>query len=250
GRPARELRALRRRSRPDQPAGGGVRRGDPGAGAGHGGGVASAGEPHRAPAGRRRGGPAMTRPVPPAGGTPRDFVLPEAQSFTLGNGMTVTLVPWGSIPKATVSLVLRAGSLNERPDEVWLADLVGDLLQEGTLSRDAREVAVAAAGMGGSVKVATGFDQTGLTGDGLAEAAPGMVRLLAELVRHPRLPESELPRLRQDRLRELAVARQQPDQLALEAFRRALHGDHPYGRLFPAEATLAGFTIGQARGYY
>ncbi|HSE27326.1 MAG TPA: pitrilysin family protein [Gemmatimonadales bacterium] len=192
----------------------------------------------------------MTRPLPPAGGTPKDFVLPVAEIFTLGNGMTVTLVPWGSIPKATVSLVLRAGSLNERPDEVWLAELVGDLLQEGTLSRGAREVAEAAAGMGGSVKVATGFDQTGVTGDVLAEAAPDMVRLLAEMVRHPRLPESELPRLRQDRLRELAVARQQPDQLALEAFRQALHGDHPYGRLFPTEAMLTGFTIGQARGFY
>ena len=77
-----------------------------------------------------------------------------------------------------------------------------------------------------------------------------MVRLLAEMARHPRLPEPELPRLRQDRLRELAVARQQPDQLALEAFRRALHGDHPYGRLFPAEAMLAGFTIGQVRGFH
>ncbi len=192
----------------------------------------------------------MTRQLPPGGGAPKDFVLPEAESFRLPNGMSVTLVPWGSIPKATVSLVVRAGSLNERADEVWLADLVGDLLQEGTLARDAREVAEAAAGMGGSVKVAAGFDQTGVTGDVLAEAAPEMVRLLAEMIRRPRLPESELPRLRQDRLRELAVARQQPDQLALEAFRRALHGGHPYGRLFPPEAMLAGFTIGQARGFY
>jgi predicted Zn-dependent peptidase len=192
----------------------------------------------------------MTRELPPAGGTPRDFVLPDTESFTLGNGMTVALVPWGGIPKATVSLVLHTGSLNERAEEVWLADLVGDLLQEGTLSRGAREVAEAAADMGGLVKVASGFDLTSLSGDVLAESAPDMVRLLAEMVRHPRLPESELPRLRQDRLRELAVARQQPDQLALEAFRRALHGDHPYGRLFPTEEMLSGLTIGQARDYY
>jgi predicted Zn-dependent peptidase len=192
----------------------------------------------------------VTRQRPPAGGKPRDFTLPEVESFTLANGMTVTLVPWGSIPKASVSLVVRAASLNEGPDETWLAELAGDLLREGTLDRSAREIAEAAAGMGGSLRISTGFDQTSLAGDVLGESAPDLVGLLADLVRCPLLPESELGRLRQDRLRELAVARQQPDQLALEAFRKALHGTHPYGRLFPAEATLAGFTIAQVRAFH
>lgn len=192
----------------------------------------------------------MSRALPPSGGRPKDFTLPEEEIFTLPNGMVVTLVPWGSIPKASVSLVLRVGNLNEGPDETWLADLTGDLLREGTLARSAREVAEAVADMGGSLRISTGFDQSGVSGDVLAESAPDMVRLLAELARHPRLPESELARLRQDRLRDLAVSRQQPGQLALEAFRKAVYGEHPYGRLFPTEATLAGFTIEQVRAFF
>ncbi|HJS47436.1 MAG TPA: insulinase family protein, partial [Gemmatimonadales bacterium] len=187
---------------------------------------------------------------PPPPGRPRDFTLPAAETFTLANGMGASLVPWGSIPKAAVSLVIRAGNLNEAEGETWLADLVGDLLQEGTARRGAQAVAEAVAGMGGDLRVSTGFDQMALSGDVLAESAPAMVRLLGEVVREPLLPPAELPRLRQDRLRELAVARQQPDQLALEAFRRALHGDHPYGRLFPDEAALAGLDIGRATAFF
>jgi predicted Zn-dependent peptidase len=164
--------------------------------------------------------------------------------------MGVTLIAYGTIPKATASLVLRVGSLNEGASETWLAGLTGDLMQEGTRSRSAQEVAETAARMGGEVTVGSGFDQTVVGGDVLAESAPDLVRLLAEVALTPLLPAAELPRLRQDRLRELAVARQQPGELALEAFRRALFGDHPYGRVFPAEATLAGYTIEQVRAFH
>ncbi|MFC1696667.1 insulinase family protein, partial [Pseudomonadota bacterium] len=37
--------------------------------------------------------------TPPEGGTPKDFTLPAKQQFELDNGLKVTLVPFGSIPK-------------------------------------------------------------------------------------------------------------------------------------------------------
>ena len=45
--------------------------------------------------------------------------------------------------------------------------------------------------------------------------------------------------------RNLAVALSQPQQLALEKFRAVLYGDHPYGRLFPTEAMIKGYTLDQ-----
>src|SRR5512145_866426 len=135
---------------------------------------------------------------PPEGGTPKPFAIPEGESWALANGLRVTLVPWGSIPKVTVRLALRSGSIDEGPDEVWLSDLTGDLMQEGTDTRTAREVAESAARMGGALEVATGLDQVAVTGDVLSEFAAEVVRLIADVVRNPRFPESELPRLKQD----------------------------------------------------
>ncbi|NNE33651.1 MAG: insulinase family protein, partial [Rhodothermales bacterium] len=68
---------------------------------------------------------------PPPGGTPKDFVLPAKDVFVLGNGLQATLIPFGNVPKATVSIIVRSGNLNEG-DQTWLADLSGDFFLEGT----------------------------------------------------------------------------------------------------------------------
>ena len=190
------------------------------------------------------------RERPPAGGAPKPFAIPEGEPWALPNGLRVTLVPWGTVPKATVRLALRSGTIDEEPDEVWLSDLTGDLMQEGTQARSAREIAESAARMGGALEVATGLDQVAVTGDVLSEFAADVVRLIADVVRNPRFPASELPRLKQDLRRELAVARQEPAQLTLERFRAALYPGHPYGRTFPTDAALAGYGLEQVRTFH
>ncbi len=188
--------------------------------------------------------------LPPEGGAPKDFVLPQKTVATLPNGLTLTLVPYGEIPKVSISVVVRAGNLNEAADQVWLADVLGDLMKEGTTTRSAAQVAQDAAGMGGNVNVNVGMDVTTISGDVLSEEAPQFIRLLGEIVRHPLLPGSELARIINDKVRELSVSRSQPGPLALEEFRRLLYPNHPYGRVFPTQEMLKGYTIDEVRKFY
>ncbi|MFH1070155.1 MAG: insulinase family protein, partial [Candidatus Glassbacteria bacterium] len=133
--------------------------------------------------------------TPPAGGQPKNFVLPAQRNFTLDNGLTVTLVQFGDVPKVTVSLAVRAGNIDEAADQVWLADLTGQLMKEGTTSRSARQLAEQAAAMGGQVDISVGPDQTTVTGDVLSEFAAGLVELVADVSLNPLLPQSEIERL-------------------------------------------------------
>src|SRR5918997_942627 len=132
---------------------------------------------------------------PPEGGTPKAFTLPQKTTFTLKNGMRVTLVPYGSVPKVTVSAVVRAGNLNETAEQTWLANITGTMLKEGTRTRTAAQIAEAAARMGGQVNVGVGADQTTIGGDVLSEFGPELVALVADVVQNPLLPASELPRM-------------------------------------------------------
>ena len=134
--------------------------------------------------------------TPPAGSAPKPFKLPKVEQFSLPNGLQVTLVPFASIPKVMIDVTVRAGNLNESASQVWLADFTGELMKEGTSSRTSEQVAQQAAGMGGAVSVAVGPDVTQISGDVLSEFAPQMALLLADVVQHPRLPESEVTRLR------------------------------------------------------
>ena len=174
--------------------------------------------------------------TPPEPGPPRAFEVPEGRSFTLGNGVEVRLVPYGSLPKADVRVVVRAGNVDEGPAETSLADLVAGLLTEGTEARTSEAVATEAAEMGGSVSAGAGLDQTFVTGRVLSEFTPDLVRLLADVVRNPAFPADAFERVQRDALRGAAVARSQPGAVAQAAFYRALYGDHPYARVILPDA--------------
>ena len=68
--------------------------------------------------------------TPPPGGKPKDFVLPAKKVSQLKNGLKSTMVQYGSVPKVTVNLIVKTGNVNEGPNEVWLADLTGGLLND------------------------------------------------------------------------------------------------------------------------
>jgi zinc protease len=187
---------------------------------------------------------------PPAVGAPKDLKLPAKREFTLANGMAVTLVPFGTVPKVAVVLAVRAGRINETNDQVWLSDLTGDLMQEGTTTIPAAQLAQKTAGMGGDLSVNVGYDQTTVGGEVLGERAADMVRLVADVAMNPRLPASELERLKADRLRNLSIQKSQPQPLAEEKFRAVLYGQHPYGRLFPTEQSFRRLTLDQVRAFH
>ena len=188
--------------------------------------------------------------APPKPGQPRDFRVPEARRFTLANGLDVAMVPWGQMPKVRVTLSVRTGNAFEKPGDVWLADLTGDLIREGSATRSATDISRAAARMGGSLTVGVGVDSTTIGGDVLGEYGPEYVALVADVVRNPAFPASELDRLKANLSRNLAVALSQPQQLALQKFRAVLYGDHAYGRVFPTTEMIQGFTLAQAKQFY
>src|SRR5260221_3378334 len=117
----------------------------------------------------------------PEGGPPKAFTVPPNETYTLPNGMKVTLVPYGIIPKAAISLSVDAGEINEGTSRVGVASLTTDLMKEGTENLSAQKVAEAAARMGSTLDVHAGKDQTKLGIDVLQEFAPEAVKLLADV---------------------------------------------------------------------
>ena len=188
--------------------------------------------------------------APPAGGEPKDFSLPEKQSIALDNGLNATLVQYGALPKVAIRIVVRAGNLNESADEVWLADLTGRMMQEGTTTLGSQELAARFASMGGELSVSTGLDTMTVGATVLSEFAAEAATLLAEVARTPALPEAELDRIKGDMNRELSISMTRAQSQATERFYALLYGDHPYGRLYPTEEMLNGYGIEQLRAWH
>lgn len=196
-------------------------------------------------------GPALAqKQAPPEGGAPKAFTVPANETYTLPNGLKVTLVPYGIIPKAAISLAVDAGEINEGSGRTGVASLTTDLMKEGTEKQTAQQVAEAAARMGSTLEIHASQDQTKLGIDVLQEFAPDAVKLLADVAQHPRLPQSEIDRLKNDALRQIALQNSQAQTMALVRFRKILYGDHPYATVVPAEADIKKLTLQDVKDFY
>ena len=193
---------------------------------------------------------AEQKQAPPAAGAPKDFVIPSPKRFTLANGLTVTMVPFGQVPKVTVRLVVEAANVHEQKDQVWLADLTGAMMKEGTTTLTADALAREFAAMGGQLGIGVGPDRTTISTDVLADHGVRAVQLIADVAARPRLPESELARVKANMVRDLSIRKSSPQSAAEEKFSELMYGDHPYGRIFPTEAMLKGFTLDQVTAFH
>ncbi len=186
--------------------------------------------------------------TPPKGGEPRGFSLPEKQVINFDNGLKLVMVPYGNLPKATITISLKTGNINEAEDEVWLADLLADLMEEGTTAD--YSVKDRLASMGGNINIGVGTHTTSLNTNVLSEFAPEALKVLSDVLVNPKLPESELERLKNNMKRNLTVALSRPGAQASKAFFAEIYPDHPYGRVYPSTEQVDSYTLNDIRSFY
>ncbi len=188
--------------------------------------------------------------MPPEGGTPKNFTLPEKEVINFDNGLELVLIPYGSIPKANIQISVKTGNIHEGPDQIWLSDLMADLMEEGSTSRTAREIADEMAGMGGNLNIGVGAHHTTLSTSVLYEFAPQAVQVMADVLRNPSWPGGELDRLKGDMKRNLAVQMSRPRSQAYRDFMASIYPDHAYGRVFPTDTMIDSYTVEDIRSFF
>ncbi|HJR82520.1 MAG TPA: pitrilysin family protein [Sphingomicrobium sp.] len=189
-------------------------------------------------------------PPLPKPGAPKPYQVPASETYTLPNGMQVTLIPFGQVPKATINLRVYAGSLNEG-EKNGLASLTAQMLREGAAGRKGSDLAEEAAAMGGSILLGGSVHEMTLGIAVLAERAPDAINLLGDVAIHPDFPASEIERIRQNYLRGLAVAKSQPQVAANVALNNAYYGpDNPFGRGMPTDEQVKSYTLEDVKAFH
>jgi zinc protease len=188
--------------------------------------------------------------VPPAGSAPKPFSLPATEDFALPNGLKVTIVPYGIVPKVAVRVYVDAGALRESADRVWISKVNARLMKEGTKTRTGEQVARDVADMGGQLEIEAESDYTTAGGVVLSDFGPRFVALLADLLENASLPAPELSRIKADLGRELAVEKSRPGPAARERFLQTLFPDQPYGRVYPDDSTLGSYRLQDVKEFY
>ena len=181
---------------------------------------------------------AQAPPPRPAVGPERPFQLAPRVERTLPNGLRVIATKQAAIPKVSITLTVLSGFSSDPADLTGLASLTADLIQEGTKTRNSRQIRREAFGMGGSLTAAASQDFTSINARGLSEFAPKLIDLVADVAMNPTIPEEEVAILKQQHLQQAQQQKASPQFLANRTFRAALFGSHPYARTAETEASL------------
>ncbi len=149
-------------------------------------------------------------------------------SLTLPNGLTVLVLERHTLPVLTLDFVVKTGSEADPPSLPGTAQLAAALLDEGTKTRSAMQIAAAIDDAGGTIDTGAEWDDSYITITVLSDNAERAVGLLSDIAIHPAFKSAEVERIRKQTLSALDVLRQDPEYIADTAFERVAFAGTPY----------------------
>ena len=166
----------------------------------------------------------------PKPGPARPLELATPASATLSNGLTILLTERRGLPIVAANLVIKAGSDANPPGKAGLASFVAAMLDEGTQSRGALEIADELSRLGATLNTGSTMDATTVNARSLSKNFGATLDLMADVALRPSFPADEIERQRAQRLGQLVQQRDNPGQVAGQVMAVALYGTrHPYG---------------------
>jgi zinc protease len=160
----------------------------------------------------------------------RPFAPPARVERTLPNGLRVIVARYATVPKVSVVLTVQSGLAVDPADKAGLAQLVVDAAQEGTTTRNSRQIKQEIFQLGATLNGAAGQDNSSFTIRGLADTLPAMIALLADVVRNPTFPQDDIDLLKTNLMQSLEAQLASPQAVANRVYRQTLFGTHPYAR--------------------
>ncbi len=173
----------------------------------------------------------VDRSKPPELGPPPALHIPPVVVRELANGLKLMVVERHNLPVADFVLVIPSGATANPADRAGAADLVANMLTEGTTSRSALQIADQTAYLGISLFSSSGWDATTVRLSTPTAQLDSALALFADVVLRPSFPPTEFARVKQERLTALLQVKDRGPAIASLVYPTLLYGkDNPYGR--------------------
>jgi zinc protease len=153
-----------------------------------------------------------------------------SQKVILANGLTVVVSEKHSLPIAHISVRFKVGSVYDPEDRAGLADITTRLLDKGTATRQALDIAEELDFLGARFEASAGGTGSTASLSMLSKDVEPGLDLLADLLQHPTFEPAELERERGRMLSQIQQRRVNPRSVVSDTFRDMLYAGHPLQR--------------------
>jgi len=135
-----------------------------------------------------------------------------------------------AVPVVSFNLLVDAGYAADQMAAPGTAKLAGNMLDEGTQTRNALQISDALASLGADLGSGSDVDTTTVTLSALKARLDPSLEIFADVVLNPSFPASDLDRLKKQQLAAIQQEAVQPFGMALRVLPRLIYGDkHAYG---------------------
>jgi len=167
---------------------------------------------------------------PPRALKANDVKFPPYAFTTLANGLQVVAVSHHEQPAVSLRLIVRAGAAQDPDNRPGVAAMMATLLDQGTKTRSAEQIAGSIDSIGGALSTGAGSDLSYINAVVMKDSLAFALDLVSDLAQHPAFSNEELDRQRQQALSGIRVSYDDPEFLANVVFDRLVYGFHPYGK--------------------
>ena len=192
------------------------------------------------------------RTVEPPYGKAPIVAVPDAWENSLSNGMRVYGIENDEVPLVQFNIVLEGGLLLDDINKVGVANLVGNLMTQGTANKTPQELEEAIQQLGASININTTTESIRITGNSLARNFKPTLDLVKEMLLEPRWDEKEFDLIRQSTLSNIRQQQASPNAIAANAYNLLIYGEDNIRskNLLGTEETVNEITIDDLKGYY
>ncbi|WP_115880481.1 M16 family metallopeptidase [Lutibacter oceani] len=192
------------------------------------------------------------RSVEPAQGETPKLNIPESWTATLDNGIKVFGIEQNEIPTVNFSLVIEGGHLLDDKNKNGVANLMTDILMEGTVNKTPEELEEEIEMLGASINMYTTNESIVVRGNTLVRNLDKTLALVEEILLEPRWDEEEFARIKTSTINQIKRSDANPNAVAGRVYNKILYGeDHIFS--YPTSGTVASveaITIDDLKDFY
>jgi len=174
---------------------------------------------------------------PTSGATPK-LNIPSTWTATLDNGMKVYGIEQNEIPTVNFSLVLEGGHLLDDINKNGVANLMTDIMMEGTANKTPQELEEEIELLGASINMYTTRESIVISGNTLVRNFDKTMVLVEEILLEPRWDLEEFALIKTKTINDIKRSDANPNVVAGRVFNKILYGnDHIFS--YPTSGTVA-----------
>jgi zinc protease len=159
-------------------------------------------------------------------GPDTEITLPTIWRDELSNGIKVYGIQHTELPLVQFSMTIKGGQLLDSMDKVGVANLITDMLMEGTKNKTPVELEEAIEELGANIRMYTSRESILLNVNCLTSKLNDVYQLVEEILLEPRWDEKEFARVKKQTIENINRSKVRPTSVASSVFNKLVYGDN------------------------